>query len=115
MIAGGITDGRHEMLHMHAQSISRGHDGAEAKGWDLNMLSRIIDERMTIITEQLRHNPTSRIEELLGLDRAQASALWRLDLKSVRSLKSTQIFQLKPQLQSHRISMRLSNDLHRCR
>jgi hypothetical protein len=60
----------------------------EARGLDVEMLTRIIDQRMTTVTQQLRHDTKSKIEGLLELDKAQVDGLWRLDLESVRSLKS---------------------------
>jgi len=53
----------------------------------MNMLTRIIDQKMTAVAQQLRHDPTSKIEDLLDLDKAQTNELWRLDFDSVRSLK----------------------------
>jgi hypothetical protein len=60
----------------------------EARGLDVEMLTKIIDQRMTTVTQQLRHDTKSKIEGLLELDKAQVDGLWGLDLKSVRSLKS---------------------------
>ena len=56
-------------------------------GWDMNMLTRIIDQKMTAVTQQLQHDPTLKIEDLLNLDEAQTNELWRLDFESVRILK----------------------------
>jgi len=58
-----------------------------AKGWDMKILTRIIDQRMTAVTQQLCRDPTSKIEDLLDLDKAQTDELWRLDFESVRNLK----------------------------
>jgi hypothetical protein len=58
-----------------------------AKGWDMNMFTRIIDQRMTAVSQQLRHDPTLKIEDLLNLDKAQIDDLWGLDFESIRSLK----------------------------
>jgi len=62
-------------------------DKAGPKYWGMNMLTRIIDQKMTAVAQQLRHDPTSKIEDLLDLDKAQTNELWRLDFDSVRSLK----------------------------
>jgi hypothetical protein len=68
--------------------MRRKADEAEARGLDVEMLTRIIDQRMTTVTQQVRHDTKSKIEGLLELDKAQIDGLWRLDLESVRSLKS---------------------------
>jgi hypothetical protein len=68
--------------------MRREADEAEASGLDVEMLARIIDQRMTTVTQQVRHDTKSRIEGLLELDKSQIDRLWRLDLESVRSLKS---------------------------
>ena len=60
---------------------------AEVKGWDVNMLTRIIDQRMMEVTQELRHDSTSRVEDLLDLNKTQTDELWRLDFESVRSLR----------------------------
>ena len=68
--------------------MRREADEAEARGLDVEMLTRIIDQRMMTVTQQLRHDTKSKTEGLLELDKAQIDGLWRLDLESVRSLKS---------------------------
>jgi hypothetical protein len=68
--------------------MRREADEAEARGLDVEMLTRIIDQRMTTVTQQVRHDTKSKIEGLLELDKSQIDGLWRLDLESVRSLKS---------------------------
>lgn len=45
----------------------------------MSMLTRIIDQRITAVTQQLYQHPTSKVEDLLDLDKAQADELWRLD------------------------------------
>jgi len=62
-------------------------DKAEARGLDVDMLTRIIEQRVTAVTEQFRHGPKSKIEDLLNLDKAHTEGLWRLDFESVRNLK----------------------------
>jgi hypothetical protein len=83
-----MTYKRHETLPLHGQNMSREPDEAETKAWDVNVFTRAIDQRMTALTQQLRHDPTSKIEELLGLSSVQTGELWRLGLESVQSLKS---------------------------
>jgi hypothetical protein len=68
--------------------MRRDADETEASGLDVEMLTRIIDQRMTTVTQQLRHDTKSKVEGLLELDKAQIDGLWRLDLESIRSLKS---------------------------
>jgi hypothetical protein len=66
-----------------------GREAGEAGGeaWDINMLTRIIDQRMTLVAHQLRHDPTSKIEDMLDMDKAQTDVLWSLDFGSIRNLK----------------------------
>jgi hypothetical protein len=68
--------------------MRREADEAETRGLDVEMLTRIIDQRMSTVTQQLRRDTNSKVEGLLELDKAQIDGLWRLDLESVRSLKS---------------------------
>lgn len=58
-------------------------------GWDMKMLTRIIDERVTVAEQKMRHDPASKIEDVFDLDKAQADDLWRLNFESVRNLKGT--------------------------
>ena len=83
-----MTYKRHETLPLHGQNMSREPDEAETKAWDMNVFTRVIDQKMTALTQQLRHDPTSKIEELLGLSSVQTGELWRMGLESVQSLKS---------------------------
>jgi N-terminal domain on NACHT_NTPase and P-loop NTPases len=82
-----ITYRRHEMLQAHSRDMAREPGDVGAKGWDMKMLIRIIDQRMAAVTQQLCRDPTSKIEDLLDLDKAQTDELWRLDFESVRNLK----------------------------
>jgi hypothetical protein len=75
------------MPHLHGQEMGREPGEAGAKGWDMDIFTRIIDQKMTAVTQQLRHNPTSKIEDLLNLDKVQIEKLWRLDFESIRNLK----------------------------
>jgi hypothetical protein len=75
------------MLHLHGQEMCEEPNNAGPKYWDMNMLTGIIDQKMTVVAQQLHHDPTSKIEDLLNLDKAQTGELWRLDFESVRSLK----------------------------
>ena len=83
-----MTYKRHETLPLYGQNMSREPDEAETKAWDVNMSTRVIDQRMTALTQQLRHDLTSKIEDLSVLNSIQTSELWRLDLESAQSLKS---------------------------
>lgn len=83
-----MTRKRHETLSLHSQNMSREPDEAETKAWGVNMFTRVTDQRMTALTQQLRHDPTSKIEDLLGLNSVQTGELGRLDLESVQSLTS---------------------------
>ncbi|KAH8655994.1 hypothetical protein BGZ60DRAFT_459046, partial [Tricladium varicosporioides] len=85
--AVSTTYKRHELLHLHGQDMDQELGEPREKGWDMNMLTRIIDQRMTAVTQQLRYDPTSKIEDLLNLDETQTDELWRLDFESVRNLK----------------------------
>ena len=76
---------RHDQ-NLHDQDMFREPE-AGAKGWDMNMLTRIVDQRVMAVTQQLRCDPTSKIEDLLDLDKALMDELWRLDFESVRSLR----------------------------
>jgi hypothetical protein len=75
------------MLHLHGQDMCREAGEVGASGRNMGMLTRIIDQRMTAVEHQLRHNPTSKIEDLLDMDKAQTDELWRLDFESIQSLK----------------------------
>lgn len=67
--------------------VGRGLDDVVADGSDTNLLTRIIDQRMTVIAQQLHHDPKLKVENLLGLDNALTERLWRLDLESVQRLR----------------------------
>lgn len=75
------------MLHLHGQDTGQESDDVGPKSWDMNMLTRIFDQKMAAVAQQLSRDPTSKIEDLLDLDKAQTDELWRLDFESVRSLK----------------------------
>jgi hypothetical protein len=64
---------------------SQAHGALGAHGWDMTTLTRIIDQRMKVAAQQLRHDPTSKVEDLLGLDKRSTDDLWRLDFESVRN------------------------------
>jgi len=62
--------------------------GSGTNGWDVKTLTRIIDQRVSEAAQQLRHNPASDIEDLLGLEETQINELLRFHFESVRNLKS---------------------------
>ena len=82
--AATIPYGQHEM-YLHGQVSAE----IGTSSWDMKMLTRIIDQRMMVAAQQLRHGSSSNIEDLLGLDKVQTDDLWRLDLESVQNLKGT--------------------------
>jgi hypothetical protein len=73
---------RHDM-YLYSQA----HGELGAHGWDMTTLTRIINQSMTVAAQQLRHDPTSNVEDLLGLDKTSTDDLWRLDFESVQNLK----------------------------
>ena len=70
---------------MYLYGQTSGETGAN--GWDIKILVQIIDQTMMGAAQQLRHHPTSNIEDLLGLDKSRTDDLWKLDFESVQNLK----------------------------
>lgn len=78
-----MTNNRHDMiLPLELTPESNG-----ITGWDMEMLSRIIDQRVTVAAQLFRRGPKLKIGNLPGVDGAQVNDIWQLDFESIRNLK----------------------------
>ncbi|OCK73077.1 hypothetical protein K432DRAFT_18093, partial [Lepidopterella palustris CBS 459.81] len=82
-----VTLKRTKTLPIHGHDMNREHDGAGPNGRDMNMLTKIIDEKIAAVMQQLHHDPKLKIEDLFDLNKSQTDDLMELDLESARSLK----------------------------
>lgn len=56
---------------------------------DLSVIKRVVDEKINLVTQQLRCEPSSKVEDLLGIDIRQVKDLCNLNIESVQNLKGT--------------------------